>query len=218
MRLYPLLAPARCAEIVAAIRDQQWTEGKTARGNDGVKVTQELRNDCEAARPHLDAIMKAVIDSPLYQREFLESAYAPRFSRYGEGGQYQVHADSAYMGTVRTDLAMTLFLNDDYEGGELCIDGVMPNGLHARVKAPPGHAVVYECWRPHWVLPVTKGERFVSVTWFQSRVPSAEDREILDRLHVVIDDLEHKRMTDQQRFAALGAVYDKLYKRFATQR
>lgn len=213
MRVYSLFTPERCAEIVSAIREQQWTEGTTARGN-GVKRAQELRQDCPAAKPFLDEIIQAVNDSPMYQREMLETAYYPRFSRYSHGGEYRVHSDSAYMGTVRSDLAMTLFLNDDYEGGELCIDGLMPNGMEARVKLHAGQAVVYECWRPHRVLPVT-GERLVAVTWFQSRIASAEDREILDRLHILIDDMDAQKMTDQERFAALGAVHGKLQRRFA---
>lgn len=217
MKIYPLLPKESCAELVAAIRDEQWTQGKTQRGPSSVKVVQELRGeDSPAAKAYLDDIVRAISESPMYQGEFLESAYYPRFSRYVEGGEYQAHADAAYMGTVRTDLAMTLFLNDDYEGGELCIDGLMPNGMHARVKAPAGQAVVYECWRPHWVNPVTRGERFVAVTWLQSRIPSVEDRELLSRLHSVIDDLTHKKMTEQQRFAVLGAVHTKLQKRFAT--
>jgi PKHD-type hydroxylase len=213
MRTYQLLSQERSAQIVEAILAEGWTEGKTLGGVSKVKVVDELRSDNAAAKPLLDEIMGAVVDSPIFQRELLSTAYAPRFSRYREGGEYQVHVDSAYMGEVRTDLAMTLFLNDDYEGGELQIE--LPGSQVARVKAPAGHAVVYECWRPHCVTPVTKGERIVAVTWLQSRVANSEDREILDRLHIVIDDLKLKRMTDQERFAALGAVYDKLYKRFS---
>jgi PKHD-type hydroxylase len=153
--------------------------------------------------------------SPLMRREFLESMFAPRFSRYATGGKYDVHADSAFMGPVRTDLAMTLFLTDDYEGGELCIDGIGLNGAPVKVKCSAGYAVVYECWRPHWVEPVTKGERIVAVTWLQSRIQNAEDREILQRLCEVIEDVGTGKMGAQERFAKLGAVHDKLVKRFA---
>lgn len=181
-------------------------------GESSVKVVEELRSDNGVAKPFLDGILKAVVESPIYQREMLATAFAPRFSRYSNGGEYQVHVDAAYMGEVRTDLAMTLFLNDDYEGGELQIE--MPGSQVARVKAPAGHAVVYECWRPHRVTPVTKGERVVAVTWLQSRVASSEDREILDRLHRVIDSV--RPVIDQEQFADLGCVYDKLLKRFST--
>lgn len=196
-----------------AIRLAEWTAGKTLGGESRVKVVDELRNDSPAARPLLDEILTAVVDGPTYQRERLSKAFAPRFSRYGVGGEYQVHADSAYMGEVRTDLAMTLFLNDDYDGGELVVE--MSGGQVAAVKGKPGHAVFYECWRPHLVKPVTRGERVVAVTWFQSRVPNAEDREILDRLHAVIEDVKQQRMTEQERYAALGAVHDKLLRRFS---
>jgi PKHD-type hydroxylase len=215
MRVYPLLSPDRAAEIVASIRDQAWTPGVTQSGNPDVKKTEELKHDNAIAKPLLDEIVKAISESPLYQREMLQIAFAPRFSRYGQGGEYQKHSDAAYMGEVRTDLAMTLFLTDEYEGGELCVEGTLPNEQTAKVKAPAGHAVVYECWRPHWVEPVTKGERVVALTWFQSRVKSSEDRDILNTLHSVIDDLTHERMSKQERFAVLGAVHGKLFKRFA---
>ncbi len=215
MRTYQLLTPARAAEMVDAIRAAEWSAGKTQSGNSKVKVVDELRDDSPVAKPLLDEVVAAMSASPMFKREYLDATFMPRFSRYVVGGEYQVHSDASHMGPVRTDLAMTLFLNDDYEGGELCVDGALPNGMHARVKCPAGHAIVYECWRPHWVTPVTKGERVVVVTWLQSQVPNAEDREILGRLHALIDDLTHETMTKQEKYAALGAVHTKLKKRFS---
>lgn len=215
MRVYRLIEPGRAREIVDAIQSQEWTRGKTQREYGDIKVVSELREDDPVAKPFLDEIVQSVNASPLMQRELLGAMFSPRFSRYGEGGKYDVHVDSAFMGPVRTDLAMTLFLTDDYEGGELCIDGLGLNGAPLKVKCSAGYAVVYECWRPHWVEPVTKGERVVAVTWLQSRVPGAEDREILQRLHDVIDDLDKGQMGAQERFAKLGAVHDKLVKRFS---
>jgi PKHD-type hydroxylase len=201
--------------MAEAIRSAEWTAGKTQNGDSKVKVVDELRDDNPVAAPLLQEIVGAMSASALFQREYLESAFAPRFSRYAVGGEYQVHSDASHMGPVRTDLAMTLFLNDDYEGGELCVDGALPNGATAMAKCSPGQAFVYECWRPHWVRPVTKGERVVVVTWLQSQVPNVEDREILGRLHALIDDLTHEKLTKQQKYAALGAVHTKLKKRFA---
>lgn len=213
MRVYKLLDEKRAQEMVDAIQSQDWARGTTMREYGDIKVVSELREDNPVAKPLLEEIAQAVNDSPLMQRELLCAMFAPRFSRYAHGGKYDVHVDSAFMGPVRTDLAMTLFLTDDYEGGELCIDGLGLNGAPLKVKCSPGYAVVYECWRPHWVEPVTKGERIVSVTWLQSRVKESEDREILQRLHDVIDGME--TMDAQERFAKLGAVHDKLLKRWA---
>lgn len=216
MRVYRLLEPGRAREMVDAIQSQEWTRGKTQREYGDIKIVSELRDDNAVAKPLLGEIAQAVNDSPLMQRELLAAMFAPRFSRYGEGGKYDVHVDSAFMGPVRTDLAMTLFLTDDYEGGELCIDGLGLNGAPLKVKCSAGYAVVYECWRPHWVEPVTKGERVVAVTWLQSRVQDSEQREILQRLHDVIDDLEKGQMGPQERFAKLGSIHAKLEKHFST--
>lgn len=215
MRVYRLLTAERARQMAETVLAEEWPRGKTMREFGDIKVVGELREDRPVAAPLLQEITDAITTNALMQREFLASIFMPRFSRYAEGGKYDIHVDSAFMGPVRTDLAMTLFLTDDYEGGDLCIDGLGLNGAPLKVKCSAGHAVVYECWRPHWVEPVTKGERVVAITWLQSRIQSAEDREILQRLHDVIDDFGSNKMGEQERFAKLGSVHDKLVKRFA---
>ena len=216
MRSYRVLTADRAAEIVAAIRGMPWEPGRSAREHGKVKRTMELRADkCPEAKPYLDEIAQAIGKCGVFEREHIEAAHYPRFSLYAGGGEYRIHTDAAYMGRTRTDVALTLFLTDDFEGGELCIDGVLPGGKPARAKAPAGVAVAYECWRPHWVEPVTKGERIVVITWLQSRVRNAADREVLGRLQSVIDDIEHQTMSAQERFAHLGAVHEHLKKRWS---
>ena len=211
-----MLDPQRCAEIVAEIKALPWERGRSVREHGKVKVTEELRADrCEAVRPLLDEIARALDCDAIRNREHALRMYPPRFSRYAGNGEYKIHTDAAYMGGVRTDLACTLFLTDDYEGGELVIEGVLPGDRPARVKAPAGFAAVYECWRPHWVEPVTAGERIVALTWMQSRVPDAEDRALLGLLNQLIADIETPELSAQERFAKLGAVHQKLLKRWS---
>lgn len=217
MRSYAVMDPKRCAEIVAALSFFPWQPGKVARAHEDIKHTSEITGADPDAKKYVSEIAQAINKSAIMQRDHVKDACFPRFSRYETGGEYKIHTDAAFMGSVRTDLACTLFLNDDYEGGELCIDGILPGGKPAKVKAPAGVAITYDCWRPHWVEPVTRGERIVALTWFQSRVPSAEDREILNSLHEVINDLgSNDVMSPQERFARLGSVHQKLVKRFST--
>ncbi len=103
------------------------------------------------------------------------------FSRYEPGMEYGNHVDDAIMGSdrgFRTDISFTVFLNDpnSYEGGELVMDSSVGE---QKFKLPAGSAVVYPSTTLHRVAPVTKGVRQVAVSWVQSLVRSADQREII---------------------------------------
>jgi PKHD-type hydroxylase len=63
----------------------------------------------------------------------------------------------------------------DYDGGELVIE----QGGERTYKLPAGSAIVYPSTTLHRVERVTRGTRLVGITWIQSMVRSADDREIL---------------------------------------
>jgi PKHD-type hydroxylase len=78
----------------------------------------------------------------------------------------------------RSDLSMTLFLNDrtEYEGGELAIEsgsGELQFKLKARAM------VCYPTTALHRVLPVRQGTRLVVVAWIQSLIRDPGVRELL---------------------------------------
>ncbi len=99
-------------------------------------------------------------------------------SRYEPGMHYGTHFDDAFIDGIRTDLSVTLFLSepDSYAGGELEL--TTPSGSQA-IKLPPGCAIVYPSDHLHAVLPVTQGVRLAVVGWVQSRIRSAEQRQLL---------------------------------------
>jgi len=88
---------------------------------------------------------------------------------------------------VRTDLSMTLWLNEDYEGGELCVDG-------HRLKGKAGECVVYRGDSIHEVTPVTRGERICAITWIQSEFRDSEIRQIIESLSRVRKDHCHPEL------------------------
>jgi predicted 2-oxoglutarate/Fe(II)-dependent dioxygenase YbiX len=74
------------------------------------------------------------------------------FTYYPVGGKHTRHRDSS--SEFNRDLVLTLFLNDDFQGGELII-----NGETAPVKKYS--AIIYDGNLFHEVKSVTFGERFV---------------------------------------------------------
>lgn len=143
--------------------------------------------------------LQALNGSPLFQAAlFPKNIYNPLFSRYEPGMYYGWHVDSPLMGypPVRTDIAMTVFLNEpgEYEGGELEIQS--PTGL-LQYKLAAGDAICYPCNYLHRVNEVSHGQRQVLVTWIQSMVKHAAQRDILFKLYQLHKVLYEKGNNDE---------------------
>ena len=82
----------------------------------------------------------------------------PIVACYGadNGGHYQPHRDNGLGPTAHRRFAVSVNLNEDFEGGEL----FFPEYGGAKVKAPAGWAVVFPCAILHGVAPVTGGRRY----------------------------------------------------------
>jgi len=72
------------------------------------------------------------------------------------GGHFRQHRDNTTKGTAHRRFAVSINLNDDFEGGELNFPEYGPRSF----KMPAGAAVVFSCSLLHAVSPVTKGRRF----------------------------------------------------------
>lgn len=192
MNAYRLFSAEEAREIREAITG--WVPVSSANGR------VEKHNDESTDEALVSRIAERVMDSPIVKAHFIEQICQPKFNRYRSGGRYGQHSDAAIQFGVRSDLACTVFLSDDYEGGELAVGG-------AEVRLPAGEAIVYECWRPHEVRPVTMGERVAAILWMQSYIRSEEQREVLASLRRVIVDTER-----ESHFSQLGAIHEKLVK------
>jgi len=84
--------------------------------------------------------------------EDFEMEYPHYFTCYPLGGKHTTHRDG--ISEFNREWVITLYLNDDFEGGELVI-----NKQISPIKK--GSAVLYNGNTLHEVRPVTKGERFV---------------------------------------------------------
>ena len=81
--------------------------------------------------------------------------------RYKEGGFYTIHTDN-YKDRPRT-VAMSLMLNDDYDGGEIAFF----EREHI-IKPSAGSVVIFPAnfMYPHEIMPVLAGTRYAIITWF----------------------------------------------------
>jgi peroxiredoxin len=73
-----------------------------------------------------------------------------------EGGHFEAHRDNTMMGTAHRRFAVTINLNEDYEGGELSFPEYGPRSF----KPPTGCAVVFSCSLLHAVSKLTRGRRY----------------------------------------------------------
>jgi PKHD-type hydroxylase len=168
------------------------------------KRNLELQDDNPVAKELLGEIAKALKAHALYSEHFVSKLVRPKFNWYRDAGEYRTHTDASLMdGGIRTDLACTVFLTDGYEGGELCIGGV-------EVKGKAGMCVVYDCGLPHYVKPVTEGDRISAITWMQSFIPDSNQRSILNSVHRVTQ--KFAQIGDQEMFAESGSAHERLFK------
>ena len=141
---------------------------------------------------------------------FLKKITLPLINRYRVGDEYKRHVDNSMIDGIHTDLACTLFLTppEEYEGGQLVIEP--PTGDPAIIKGQAGTCVVYPCWLPHWVEPVTWGERISSICWIESFIRDEAQREVIHQLKRGID-----QASDEDLEVTLGTVVHKLFRMWA---
>ena len=73
-----------------------------------------------------------------------------------DGGHFAAHRDNTTAGTAHRRFAVSVNLNDDFDGGEVSFPEYGPRSF----KAPPGGAVVFSCSLLHRVSKVTRGRRY----------------------------------------------------------
>lgn len=147
-----------------------------------VKRNEQIQTNSDAARRAGELVGGALDRHEVFRAAALPRAMRPMLlSRYHEGMTYGAHVDDAIMGgraPMRSDISVTVFLNDPagYDGGELVME---TTGGEQAYKLEAGGAILYPSTTLHRVEPVTRGTRLVAVTWVQSLVREAENREIL---------------------------------------
>lgn len=190
--LTPLPAVLNRDELAALrplLTQARFIDGKLSAGSAAkrVKNNQEIDRQSQQLERLNNIVMGNLVRHPVYRAAALPlHVAAPFYARYAPGMSYGEHLDDPIMGSdgmlYRSDIAITVFLNapEDYDGGELSIR--TPFGMQT-TKLAAGDAVMYPSSSLHRVNEVTRGERLVAVTWVQSLVRDAAQRELLYDLY-----------------------------------
>jgi PKHD-type hydroxylase len=217
-----VMTPEQVAECRRIIDGAPWVDGRVTAGYQAttVKKNEQVAENHPLARQASDLVLKALQRTTLFMSAALPyKVYPPMFNRYRSGETFGTHIDTAIRSVpdtpyrVRTDLSVTLFLNDpsEYDGGELIIEDTY--GAH-RVKLPPGDLVLYPGSSLHHVTPITRGERIASFFWLQSMVRDDAKRTILFDMDNSIQQLA-RAVPNHKALIQLTGVYHNLLRQWA---
>ncbi len=187
-RVLQILNDAEVTECRGIAASAPFVDGRITNPHNTAKQNEQL-HDASAYQKSSDLLRNALLRST----EFLEFAFPvslapPMMTRYRPAMKYGAHADAAFIqlpgATIRSDLSCTIFLNEprDYDGGEL---HVRLGDADLKFKLEPGQAIVYPSDSLHQVIPVSRGERLVAITFIQSRIQDPFRRNLLYELNEV---------------------------------
>jgi predicted 2-oxoglutarate/Fe(II)-dependent dioxygenase YbiX len=162
------------------IKNPTWKTDKSVRDTQTVSIDSIL--------PQTHDLFKNVVTNiinPFYNIEIHDSEI-PQLLVYNVGGHYNPHIDGESPWTnpdksviwrkiADRDLSVILYLNDDFEGGDL----IFPD-LHIHIKPKPGLLVTFPSTHlyRHGVTPISKGKRYAIITWMTIKgFPTVKDQE-----------------------------------------
>lgn len=215
-RILQLLTDAEVAECKAIAAKAPFVDGRITNPHNKAKQNEQLHDQAAYQKSSALLLQAYARSQEFHEFGFPVKIAPPMMTRYKPGMKYGVHADSAFIqlpqATLRSDLSSTVFLNDpaDYDGGEL---NVRLGDSELGFKLKPGEAIIYPSDSLHQVVPVTKGERLVAITFIQSRIQDPFRRNLLFELNEVAA-LEGLKM-DQENFNRLQLVRENLMRHWA---
>lgn len=161
--------PAFCRELVALYESHGGKDTGFMRDVDG-KTLDDVDYSHKRRRDHVIKD-KAVIDrtKALLKRRVspeilkVHQFHVTRIERFivacydsAEAAHFRPHRDNTTIGTAHRRFAVSINLNDDFDGGEVSF----PEYGRRSYKAPAGGAVVFSCSLLHAVSTVKRGRRY----------------------------------------------------------
>ncbi|MBB2204055.1 2OG-Fe(II) oxygenase [Gluconacetobacter takamatsuzukensis] len=165
-----VLEPVLCARLIDYFHAQDsvqsaiFTEREQGRSLPVTDIGFKSRRDCTLRDPALVAqLQHRVIDRIVPEISKYFQFQVTRMERMivacydaAERGCFGPHRDNTVTATAHRRFAVSINLNDDFDGGGLSFPEIGP----MRYSAPLGGAVVFSCSVLHAVAPVTRGRRY----------------------------------------------------------
>ncbi len=167
-----LLEPGFCRHLIGLYEARGGEESGFMREVDGRTVgvldaAHKRRRDHTIEDEGVQAALRARIERRLVPEVAKAFQFrATRIERYivarydaADGGHFRAHRDNTTKGTAHRRFAVTVNLNDGYDGGELWFPEFGPR----RYRPPAGGAVVFSCSLLHEATRVTRGVRYATL-------------------------------------------------------
>jgi hypothetical protein len=179
-----VLEPALCEKLIQRFRPESASPGGFVREEDAgiTRLAEDRRHarrtDWLITEPRLKAVLRERFERslvPAVQQAFQFAAtHVERYlvTHYAGAQRHydRLHRDNTTSGTAHRRFAVTLNLNDGYDGGALRY----PEFGDAIHRPPPGAAIVYSCSLLHEATPVTRGDRFALLSFLYDDAGEAE--------------------------------------------
>jgi predicted 2-oxoglutarate/Fe(II)-dependent dioxygenase YbiX len=160
------------------------SDGKTSTV---VDYRLKRRSDLTLAAPQVRDIVRAQIVRRLLPAvECFFQFSATRMDRYvvacydsAVGGHFSRHRDNVNAGAQHRRFAVSINLNNDYDGCDL----VFPEFGRRAYRAPHAGALVFSCGALHQVTPITRGRRYAFLAFLYGEADAALRERNNARLH-----------------------------------
>jgi predicted 2-oxoglutarate/Fe(II)-dependent dioxygenase YbiX len=177
-----VMEPELCQRLIAVYEAGGGEESGFMVERDGRTVPvydhgTKRRRDQEIEDETLRAALRSRITRRIAPEMRKAFQYDPtRIERYivarydgAEGGHFRAHRDNTTPGTAHRRFAVTINLNDDFDGGELWFPEFGPR----RYRPPVGGAVVFSCSLLHEATPVRRGVRYATLPFLYDDAAAA---------------------------------------------
>jgi predicted 2-oxoglutarate/Fe(II)-dependent dioxygenase YbiX/peroxiredoxin len=166
-----IFEPDFCKRLIAFFRETGGAPSGVMKERDGKTIgvlnEHKKRRDATIEDETLMAGLRARVNRRLVPEITKAFQFKPtRIERYivacydaESGGYFRPHRDNTTLGTAHRQFAVSINLNDDFEGGDLRF----PEFGSRTYRPPLGGAVVFSCSLLHEATPVTRGVRYASL-------------------------------------------------------
>ena len=161
----------RAMEIVNRIisANYKWSQGNI---HNGIQSNRSSQIAWVGDKELLSMLLRMVkqINRQAHWNLNITGMEAVQYGKYGTGDFYDWHVDQhpkPVRGLVRK-ISMTMFLNDQYEGGEFDLEIYKPetDPRYKTFKLKSGSAIFFQSDQWHRVRPIISGTRESLVAWF----------------------------------------------------